>query len=260
MKNIDMWKVSYFILGDLIRNRVVLGYVVLLSVIGWGTFALESQPEKALLVLMQVTLLALPLIVMIFATIYYYNSLEFILLILAQPIARSTVITSIFTGLMVAFSLGFLLGMGLPLVIFYPSNESGLLILSGILLTMLFIAIALYVSTLMRDKSKGMGLALLLWAFFSFIFDGTMLFLMYQFADYPIEKGVLVLSLFNPIDIARILVIMKTEASAMLGLSGAVFRDFFGSSTGVLVSVGTLIIWVIVPFWLARKRFLRKDM
>ncbi|WP_185154357.1 ABC transporter permease subunit [Fulvivirga sp. M361] len=255
-----MWKLSYYILGDLIKNRIILGYLLFLSVVGWGVFFLESQPEKALLVLMQVALMAVPLIVMVFATIYYYNSREFILLILTQPIARSAVIKSFFAGLSCAFILSFLIGIGLPLVLFYPSMESFYLIISGLMLSLVFIAIALYVSIKVQDKARGMGVVLLLWVFFAFLYDGFLIFFMYQFSDYPIEEGVLVLTLFNPIDIARITIIMKTEASAMMGLSGAVFREFFGSSKGVLVSLTILVIWWVLPFVLAGKIFSKKDM
>ena len=255
-----MQKVSYYVLSDLIKNRVILGYVLLLAAAGWGIFIIESQPEKALLVLMQITLLALPLITMVFATIYYYNSQEFITLLLTHPIARRTVIVSFFVGLSVAFVAGFLVSVGLPLLLFYPTAESVFLILSGVLLTLIFIAIALYLSTLVQDKARGMGATLLLWAFFTFLYDGLLLFFMYQFGEYPIEKSVLVLSLLNPIDIARVAIIMKTEASALLGLSGAVFRNFFGSSIGMLVSFGVLLLWVVVPYGLAQRRFLRKDM
>ena len=255
-----MPKVSYYVLSDLVKNRVILGYVLLLAAAGWGIFMIESQPEKALLVLMQIMLLALPLITMVFATIYYYNSREFITLLLTQPMGRRTVIVSFFVGLSTAFVGGFLVSVGLPLLLFYPTAESAFLILSGVLLTLIFIAIALYLSTRVQDKARGMGATLLLWAFFAFLYDGLLLFFMYQFGEYPIERGVLALSLLNPIDVARVAVIMKTEASALLGLSGAVFREFFGSSLGVLVSFAVLLLWVVVPYALAQHRFLRKDL
>ncbi len=124
----------------------------------------------------------------------------------------------------------------------------------------MFTAIALWVSTHFHDKARGMGVALVVWAFFTFIYDGLLLLFMYQLAEFPIEKTVLVLSFFNPVDIARIVVIMKTEASAMLGLSGAVFQNFFGSNLGVYISGVVMLSWVAVPFALARRKFIRKDL
>src|SRR5690554_198861 len=102
-----MRRVSYYITGDLLKNKVIIAYTLILALTGWGTFMIESQPEKAILILMQATLLVLPLISMVFATIYYYNSQDFIALLLAQPIGRSTVIKSFYFGLNTALILGF---------------------------------------------------------------------------------------------------------------------------------------------------------
>jgi len=255
-----MPKVSQYIISDLFRNRLIQGYVLLLASVGWGIFMLESQPEKALLIIMQVTLFALPLIAIVFATVYFYNSQDFVVLLLAQPIARSTVIWGFYLGLCGAFVAGFFISIGLPLLLFYPTPESIMLLLAGGLLIFIFVAIALFISTLVSDKARGMGLALLLWAFFAFVYDGLLLFFMYYFGEYPIEPGVLTLSFFNPIDIARITIIMKTEASALLGLSGAIFRNFFGSTLGVLASLTALLVWVIIPFFLVKYSFAKKDM
>lgn len=254
-----MFKLGKYIVRDLIKNRIILGYILLMSVIGWGAFFLESQPQKVLLGLMQLTLFALPLITMVFSTIYYYNSIEFMILLLVQPIDRSTVIKSFYIGITASFVFAYLIGIGLPLIIFYPVTESLFLMIGGIMLTMIFVAIALYISTWIREKTRGMGVTLLLWAFFAIIYDGLLLLFIYQFGDYPIEKGVMVLTIFNPIDVTRISILMKTEASALMGVSGAVFRQFFGGVLGIWVCFFTLVIWSIIPFSLTKRKFLRMD-
>jgi len=254
-----MLKICSFILKDLIKNWAVIGYLILLSVGGWGVFILVGEPEKSLLILLQIVLLALPLITMVFATIYYYNSLEFITLLLAQPINRKSIIYSFLIGLGITFVGCFILGIGIPLWFFYPSETSLFLLASGSLLTLACISIAIYICAIAKEKTKGMGFILLLWAFFAFLFDGLLLYFMYQFGEYPIEKVVLGISFLNPIVITRITVIMGTEASALLGLSGAVFKEFFGSSTGIMISISSLLLWVLIPFQLTKRKFLRKD-
>jgi hypothetical protein len=52
-----MNRIGRILIGDLIRNKVILGYFILLVALGWGVFYLESQPQKAILLLLQVTLL-----------------------------------------------------------------------------------------------------------------------------------------------------------------------------------------------------------
>ncbi len=253
-------RIGRHLISDLLQNRVIIGSFLLFASIGWGVFMVEGQSEKALLILLQLSLLALPLITMVFGSIYYYNSSDLISLILSQPIERKTVIWNLYVGLSVAFLAAYLLGVGLPLLIYYPAIESVFLLVSGSLLILVFTALALWISTAVNDRVRGMGITLILWAFFAFLFDGLLLYLMYQFGEYPIEKLILGLSFLNPIDIARISVIMQTDASALMGLTGAIFTDFFTSGLGVIVSYGAMLLWAVISYMGARRNFLRRDM
>jgi len=255
-----MWKISKQVFSDLIRSKTVIIYFLLMSVFGWGMFAMEGQAEKVLLVFLQITLIVLPLITLVLSISYYYNSQEFMMLLLAQPIKRSTLIFSFLLALIFAFSICYFLGLGLPLLLFYATAESLLLLMSGVFLTFIFVALAFLIGISFQDKAKGMGVALIIWAFFAFVYDGLLLFLMYQWADYPIEELILVLTFFNPIDIARIMVIMQTEAAALVGLSGAVFEDVFGSKLGFWMSTFCLFIWGFIPVILGKKKFTKKDL
>ena len=254
-----MLKLCASFLLDLLRSRILLAYALLLSVMGWGVFLLESQPEKALLLLLQMVLLVIPVVCMVFSAAYYYHAQEFILLLLAQPIERGSILGGLMAALCLGCSLAYVLGLGLPALFFFPSKESLLLLGAGGLLGMAFIALALLLGTHIRDKARGIGAALAVLAFFALLFDGLLLFLMYQFADYPMEKAILALSFFNPLDVARIAVIMKSDAAALLGLSGAVFREFFGTSSSLWISLAALVFWVLIPYGLARRRFVRMD-
>ena len=255
-----MTRIARHLIIDLLKNRVLLGTLLLFIVAGWGTFYIESQPQKASLVLMQVSLLALPLITMVFGCIYYYNSHEFIELLLSHPIRRRSVIQSFYISLSSAFSLCYLVGVGLPLLIFHPVAESVFLLASGLLLTWTFCGIALCVSTAVHDRVKGMGITLILWAIFAFLYDGLLIYIMYQFGQYPIEDVIMALSFLNPIDIARIAVIMQTDAAAMMGLSGAIFVDFFGSTWGIIASFGSLLVWAVAMYFLALRNFAKRDL
>jgi Cu-processing system permease protein len=42
---------------------------------------------------------------------------------------------------------------------------------------------------------------------------------------------------------------LKLDISALLGYTGAIFKDFFGTLTGSLVSLGVLAVWVVLPLW-----------
>jgi len=254
-----MHNISWSIALDLLKNKAIIIYCLVIAALGWGMFLLESQPEKAILALLQVTLIIVPLITSVFATMYFHQSAEFIHLLLIQPVNRVKIIRGVFVGLASGFILSYLLGIGLPLLLFYPTLASLFLTIAGILLSIIFTGIALWVSTHQQDKTRSMGIVLLQWVFFAFVYDGMQLLVMYQLADYPIEQSILWATFLNPISIARILVVMQTEAAALLGLSGAIFQDFFGSLKGSLIAIFVLFVWGVVPFIFTRMKFLTRD-
>lgn len=69
----------------------------------------------------------------------------------------------------------------------------------------------------------------------------------------------LVLMALNPVDVARVLVIMALDASAMMGYTGAVFQDFFGGAGGTALALGVLSLWAVIPGAAALRTFMRKD-
>src|SRR5690606_17955469 len=162
----------------------------------------------------------------------------------------------------VAFSLcaAFLVGVGVPMAMFGGGPGAATLVFSGVMLTLVFVSLAFLSSVLTRDKAKAIGIALLFWFYFSLIYDGLLLWIIYSFADYPLEKLTLTLISFNPVDLARIVMLLQLDISALMGYTGAFYKSFFGSSAGVLFSTGILMVWIVVPLWLALRVFIRKDL
>lgn len=228
--------------------------------LSWSVFSLEDNSSKGLLTLLNVILLTVPLISVVFSTIYIYNSSEFIELLVSQPIKRGKIWWSLFLGLMLSLLLAFFIGAGIPILIYAPSDVGIMMILVGSFITAVFVAIAFLSSILTRDKAKGIGICILLWLFFALLFDGMILFLLFQFSDYPIEKLMVGITALNPIDLGRILILLHLDVSAMMGYTGAIFKDFFGNQIGIIVSLSILFLWVAVPFGLSLKRFKRMDL
>jgi Cu-processing system permease protein len=127
-------------------------------------------------------------------------------------------------------------------------------------LTLVFSSIAFLASVWSRDKARGIGFALLLWFYFALIYDGLVLLILFTFSDYPLEKLTLLLSALNPIDLGRIFIMLKMDISALMGYTGALYKDFFGSGSGMLFTLGIMFIWIILPLWLAVKKFRNKDL
>ena len=253
-------KIQKFILFDIVKNRIVIAYALLLGVLAWSVFSLEDESHKGVLTLLNIVLLTTPLISIIFTTIYLYNSAEFIELLLSQPVRRHKIWTGLFLGLFGSLALAFLIGAGIPILLFVEGYTALILLVMGVLITGVFVALGFLCSILARDKARGIGISILLWLFFSLLFDGLVLFLLFQFADYPIEKPMIVLSSLNPIDLARIFIILQLDVSAMLGYTGAIFKDFFGTGVGTIIGFILLSLWAIVPFLISLRKFVKKDL
>ena len=87
-----------------------------------------------------------------------------------------------------------------------------------------------------------------------------MLLILFSFSDYPMEKFTLLLSALNPIDLARISIMLKMDVSALMGYTGALYKDFFGSGKGVMFTLSIMALWAVLPLWWALISFKKKDM
>jgi Cu-processing system permease protein len=134
------------------------------------------------------------------------------------------------------------------------------LLFTGTILTLVFVSLAFLSSVLTRDKAKAIGVALLFWFYFSLLYDGLLLWVVYSFNDYPLEKITLVLIAFNPVDLARIILLLQLDISALMGYTGAFYQHFFGSNAGILFSISILAVWIVAPLWIALRIFLKKDL
>ena len=221
---------------------------------------MEDNTAKGMLTILNVILFTVPLVSILFATIYIYNSAEFIELLVSQPIKRSKIWISLFISLSLSLIISFLIGSGIPLLINAPDFNGIMMLIIGVLITAIFVSLAFFSAIFNRDKARGIGTSIVIWLFFALIFDGLILFLLFQFSDYPIEKPMIFVTSLSPIDLARIQMLLHLDASAMMGYTGALFKEYFGNGIGIVVSLLLLLIWVIIPFVLSLKKFKTKDL
>jgi Cu-processing system permease protein len=255
-----MRKVVKYVILDIMRNKIILTYTILLFLISFSVFSLEDNTAKGLLSLLNLELFIVPLVSIIFSTIYIYNSSEFIELLVSQPLKRKSIWLSLFFGLSTSLVVSFIIGSGLAILYYEPSATGFIMILIGCLLSIIFVAIALLASVLTRDKAKGIGMAIFLWLYFAIIFDGLVLFLLFQFADYPLEKPMMAISALNPVDLSRIIILLRLDVSALMGYTGAVFKDFFGTFVGFIVAIISLMLWGFIPLKISLNIFRKKDL
>lgn len=255
-----MTRVIKYVFYDMLRTRFILLYTVFLFISTFAMFQLDSDSGKVILSLLNIVLMVVPLVSVVFTTIHFYNSYEFIELMLSQPVNRWVVFLGEYFAVAMSLCFAFTVGVGLPMMVYGAGVNAFTLLYSGIMLTLVFVSLAFLSSVLTRDKAKAIGIALLFWFYFSLIYDGLLLWITYSFADYPLEKVTLALISFNPVDLARILMLLQLDISALMGYTGAFYKDFFGSGLGLIFSSGVLAIWVVVPVVIALQIFKRKDL
>ncbi len=255
-----MNKIVKYVIADLLRSRTIMVYALVLFVLSFSVFSIEDNADKGVASLLNIILFVVPLVSIIFSTVYLYNSAEFIELLVSQPLKRRTIWLSIFVGLAGAVAFAFLIGVGIPLVLFAFTPSGIVLLLCGTLLSVVFVSVAMWAAVRIRDKAKGIGLSILLWLYFALLFDALVLFVLFQFSDYPIENGMIAVSMLNPIDISRILILLQIDLSAMMGYTGAIFRSFFGTGWGMAITAIVLMGWVALPLWSSMRFFERRDL
>jgi Cu-processing system permease protein len=255
-----MLKISKYVLYDIVRSKVIIAYTLFLLIVSMSMFQMEENNSKAVLSLLNIVLIVIPLVSLVFSTIHWYNSYEFIELMLTQPLSRKKVLLSEYAGISSSLLTSVLIGIGIPILI-YNFNSTGVaLLLIACLLSLVFTSIAFWASVKSKDKARGIGVALLLWFYFVLIFDGLILLILFTFSDYPLEKLTLLLSSLNPVDLGRIYIMLHMDISALMGYTGAMYKDFFGSSTGLFFTIGIMLVWVVVPLWLSFRSFRKKDL
>lgn len=256
-------KILKYEIHNTIRSKWVILYTLFFFLVGYSLFSFTGDVNKAYISLMNIVIFIVPLVSLIFGSIYLYNSREFMEMMLSQPIDRKSLFSGLYFGTALPLSSAFVVGILVPYLLFsrVENQVDGLivLLLTGVALTFIFTAVSFLISVLQDDKAKGLGLSILIWLILAVVYDGLVLFIVYYFEDYPLEKIMIALSIINPIDLGRILFLIKFNVSALMGYTGAVFKEFFGGYLGMAISFFFMLMWIIIPFYLSTRYFKRKD-
>jgi Cu-processing system permease protein len=256
-------KILKYEFHNTIRSKWVILYTLVFFLVGYSLLSFSGDVNKAYISLMNIVIIIIPLVSLIFGSIYLYNSREFIEMMLSQPIDRKSLFAGIYLGTSIPLSAAFVIGILVPFILFgkVAGQLDGLtvLLLTGIALTFIFTALSFLITVLQDDKAKGLGFSILLWLILAVIYDGLVLFIVYYFEEYPLEKIMIALSIINPIDLGRILFLIKFDVSALMGYTGAVFKEFFGGYLGMIISFLFMMLWIVVPLLLSTRYFKKKD-
>ena len=257
-------KIVRYVIMDVLRNRWVIAYAIFFLAVTDVLLRLGGTGPRALLSLLNVVVLIIPLVTIVFGTIYWHGQREFNELLLSQPVARPTLFHGLFAGLILPLWGAFIIGVTIPVLVQRAADPEtlqllALMLLAGCALTAVFGALAVLIAGLVTDRLKGLGIALGVWLLMTVAYDGLILWVAMTFQDYPLETPMLVLSFANPVDLARVLLVLRFDVSALMGYTGAVMQRVLGSPLGIAAALGGLAAWSIVPGLFALRAFRRRD-
>ncbi len=259
----SVWKVAKPQAHNVARSKWLICYAAFFSVATEGLLRFSGGDAKTLLSLANVVLFVVPLVTIVYGTIYLYNSREFIELLLAQPLKRRTVFAGLYGGLAIPLTSAFISGVTLPFLFHGITGDAAAplatMLLGGAALTLVFTGISFCIALHFEDRLTGLGAGMAVWLALALLYDGVILFVVSVLADHSMEKSLLAVSLANPIDLVRIALLLQFDISALMGYTGAVFNRFFSGAFGLAVIAAALTTWIGAPILFGMSAFNRKD-
>ncbi|MEZ4727855.1 MAG: ABC transporter permease subunit [Caldilineaceae bacterium] len=213
------------------------------------------------LVLLIVPLLALTIGAQSLAGEEERNTLAYLL---AQPISRADIFIGKYLGLLLSLLASLTLGFGISGVLMAINGTSAadptvyiLLVALAFLLSLTMLSVGVLISALTKRAGVAVGIGLFLWLFFVFFGDlgmmGTAITL-----RVPIDS-LFWLSLVNPLQTFKMAAILNIQATLdLLGPAGIYAMQRYGENL-LLLFLGVLLLWVLLPALLAYARFAAKS-
>lgn len=257
-----------------LETRWLFGFAALFAafVLGLSYFGLAQSREvgfqgfaRVTLSLLNLVLFMVPLVGLTLGVTSITGSGETLPLLLAQPVTRGEVLAGKFIGLAAALGVAQALGFGgggLVVALNAGADQvPGFLALTGLslLLGWLNLAAALFIATVWADRLKAMSAALLLWLLMVVAYDLVVLGATAVLRGLPLQAVLFPAMIVNPVDLVRVLTTLAVGSGALFGPTSAVLMRMFGSTGGVAVGLGALLLETAVPLALAAYLFRRRD-
>lgn len=245
---------------NVIRAKWLIFYGLFFFGFTLALLQFNGDPSRAAASLLNIVLLIVPMISVLYASIYWYNSETFTSLLLTQPLRRTSLYFATWLAISVGLSAGFVVSCGTAFVAsrVFDLGTVALLLFGGIL-SFIFVGIGLLVSVSFNDRMRGIGAAFIFWLYFAVFHDAVVFMVLSTLKDYPIEIPGMILMASNPIDLARVSLLLVMDLGAMMGYTGKILQQSLSSGLGFLLIGAALLIWIVIPTWLGLKRFSRKD-
>ncbi len=257
----SLFRVLKFEIKNVLRSRWIFGYVIVIALLTAGLSYLTSDLNKVLVSLALILPVMVPLVTLIFSTLHWYYNERFTVLLLTQPISRRTVLLSRYFALSGALAMAVVLGVVIPFLfkLRWPSGL-WLLLSDTIILTFVFVGVALFVAAKMNDRLKGIGLALGIWVYLALLHDGLLLVLLVVFRESPMDLVAGTFAALNPISLSRVVQLMYFDQALLLGHTGALTKEILVSWRGYGLATAAMSLWLVLPGVATIRSFAKKDL
>lgn len=257
-------KLAIMALREAWRGKWLVGLATGLAIAGELLIRFSGGGATTLVSLLDVALILTPLAGLVVGTMQVHNAREVTELLLAQPIRRGRLFGALYLGSAVPLAVAMVIGLLAPFAwhgLLFGTMAPRLLALAGAaaLLALISSALAFVIALRTDDRVRALGVAIGVWLGAAVLWDGVILMVAMVFGEQPIETPLLVMLALNPLDLARVLLLLGTDAAALLGYTGATLQRALGTMPGRLALVTALLAWTAVPLWAARRTFARKD-
>lgn len=185
-------------------------------------------------------------------------------LFLSSPISFIDFLSGKFTGLLAAFAISTLAGLGISGIIIIINTGIGAVkgylffMFNSLLFGLVFLSLSFLISVLFEERSRVIAFTIFLWLFLAVLYDLGLVGLLI------VTKGGLsnilfsILLLMNPVDIYRILNFLSLgESTVFLGLASVEFPPLMKAPLLWAIS----FVWVVLPMmashYLFRRRYLK---
>lgn len=249
-----MKKILRYGFVDLLRSRWMMGYGIMFLFIASSMLYLIGDFAQVMISMMYPILYLIPLLSLVLGIMYGYQIREYIAWVLSHPISRKQVFAGYYLSLCLALIVYFLAGMGIPFLVAGVLNSHFavtfvLLLIVGMVLSVIFSGIAMWIVFANDNKLLGLGIGLCIWLLMTVLYDAFFLMAVILLDEYPLDKFAILASLLNPVDLSRILLIFQLDISALLGYTGAVMKSLLGVGWGLICIFIGYLFWIVIPAW-----------
>jgi Cu-processing system permease protein len=228
--------------------------------IGFQSFARTSAS------LLNLTLYIIPLVALTMGALSFTSEKTLSEMLFAQPVTRTEILVGKLAGLFASMLIATLAGFGLAgAIIAVKTGTGGALryhafVVLSLALALVFLTLSALVASVCQRKTKAFGVAMFLWFFFALFYDLIVIGVTFLLKERTANAFIFSSLLGNPVDLARVACLMILDGKEVFGAAGVALVKFTGGEgTSFALLIGGLIVWMIVPFLLARRALMRQD-